>query len=553
MRLTWDFDNSLRNHDGTDIEPSHRKIKKQIAEGHEVSIVTRRHEDDIHSGFDGDDVEKYVKEKIGNIPVHFDDSELKYKTLDEMGVHVHYDDDPKEIEALKKHTNIKGILVTDGKGVDTKKTEVQTQVETQVKTQSKTFDKDKKYGDKIAIVYDFGTFISVAHRLAQDFGKVYYFTPWVSGFPYVKDTSIGSGFPDFERIDNFWDYADEADLIYFPEVSCGDVQKKLVALGKNVWGSRGAEILEMKRMFWIEKLKELGLETPETREFNNLEELIKILKEEEDLYVKLDDMFRGEFETFHHVTWSTTRGLIEKVRYHMGALAERLSGIIQKPIKSKLEFGFDIWFTGGKFPSVLPIGYEIKDLGYVCKIDKWENMPSGVLAIMEKIAPLLQSYGYRGSFSAEIRHGDDGKWYFTDPCLRNANPASFILMDMCDNFSEIVYEGSQGKTVPPIWNSKYGVEVTINSEFLLQNYGELNYPKELGKKINRMNAYCDSKGCVWNVPDGVKDSFGSVIEKGNDIDDMLKAIRSSMDKIKGYKVEINPTQLEEAAVALKKN
>jgi hypothetical protein len=493
MTISYDYDDTLVSSSGTVIQETKKKMMADIMLGHRVVIVTGRCMDQPV------DLDKLG---LGQVPVYYTCGELKGETLKILGVNVHYDDKQVEIDDIKR---------------------VDPTIET-VKVGGKT------YGT--AVVVDFGTFEMVAHRLAQDFEKVKYFTPWVSGFPTITDTLVGKGYEDIERIDNLFENLD-ADLFYFPEVSMGDLQKHLVSLGKNVWGSRGAEKLEMDRWGWLKLLESLSLNIPESRLVHGMDELQKILESEDDLYVKTPDKNRGQFETFHHVVWETTKPLFDKVKFESGPASELLVFIVQKPIKGELEFGFDTWCIDGEFPETLMIGYEEKECGYFCKIANFSDLPEGIREILEKLKPTLKAYGYRGSFSAEFRQEGD-KWIFTDPCMRDGNPICAVKTKLLRNFSEIALEGARGNMVQPDWSAKFGGEITVNSEFLCDNFGELLGQDEWTIRINS----CQIGGVEWNVPNGKRDSYGSVVSIGDDADEMLDQLTERTEKISGYKVEI---------------
>ena len=55
--------------------------------------------------------------------------------------------------------------------------------------------------NKSALVFDHGLGLSIALRLAKDFDKVYYHTPWANGFPRLNSCIIGDGFESIIRTD----------------------------------------------------------------------------------------------------------------------------------------------------------------------------------------------------------------------------------------------------------------------------------------------------------------------------------------------------------------
>jgi len=57
-----------------------------------------------------------------------------------------------------------------------------------------------EYQDKTALVIDNGLFTHTAIKLAESFGNVYYFTPWVNAFPKSNATLPGDGLDEITRI-----------------------------------------------------------------------------------------------------------------------------------------------------------------------------------------------------------------------------------------------------------------------------------------------------------------------------------------------------------------
>lgn len=504
MTKTFDYDQTLFNtKTGLPLPKTLLAAKQAITDGDRVIVVTRRSPNQ--------DVTQWVRDNVGkDIKTLFTSGELKADTLNAIGSNKHYDDSPEEIAEINdKYPDIETVLVTE----------------------------DKKYQDMVACVVDFGTFTSVAHRLAKDIGKVYLFNPWVSGFPLVQDHLVGTGYPDITRVDNLFDIVEECDMFVFPEVGMGDLEMHLEKMGKLVVGSRKAEKLEMSRMGWIEFLEKLGLNTPDTQLVHGIDELQKILETKENVYVKIDDKYRGNFETFRSKTWNTTSPLIDKIRHDLGPSGNNIDFVVQEPITGDLEFGFDTWFAG-TFPETLSVGYEIKDRGYVCEIIKYTELPQGILDTLEKIKPTLLKYNYRGFFSAEFRQDDSGKWFFSDPCLRCPNPASAVIQRMCANWAECVVEMANGNIIPPVWNCRYGAELTIRSEWLLDNFGELFAPEDTRHWMNRMNA-CIIGDAEWTVPKGKVEWYGSVMAMGDDPDQMMKELIERNDSIEGY--QLTPT------------
>src|SRR6266571_7384231 len=91
---------------------------------------------------------------------------------------------------------------------------------------------------KSALVYDTGgLFLSLAFRLSKDFGRVSYYTPNTSPFPLPYLSVLGDGFDEIRRVPDYWNEP-HPDVVVFPDIGEGHLQRALVAQGRRVWGSR---------------------------------------------------------------------------------------------------------------------------------------------------------------------------------------------------------------------------------------------------------------------------------------------------------------------------
>jgi hypothetical protein len=98
-KVSFDFDDTLSTNRGKDL------AKKLMSEGDEIYITTRRQEKDSASVYK-------VADELG-IPhsrVHFTNGKLKWQLLKDLGINVHYDNNPDEIKAIEdKAPEIKAI------------------------------------------------------------------------------------------------------------------------------------------------------------------------------------------------------------------------------------------------------------------------------------------------------------------------------------------------------------------------------------------------------------------------------------------------------------
>ena len=123
--ISFDFDNTIglttwdkeendfkRGEDGHSIQHPNLRIidliKKYIAEGYKVVLVTSRFE----VGGRDDIVEKLKRWNVPITELYFTNGYFKVETLKRLHALKHYDDDMEELKRLK-HTKIKGIYVND--------------------------------------------------------------------------------------------------------------------------------------------------------------------------------------------------------------------------------------------------------------------------------------------------------------------------------------------------------------------------------------------------------------------------------------------------------
>ncbi len=265
------------------------------------------------------------------------------------------------------------------------------------------------------MIYDYGTFVGLSERLARDFGKVYYYSPWKSSFPQTKNSYLGKGLDNVERVNEFYDYIDDVDLIVFPDVMDGDLQLHLESLGCSVFGCRKGEELELNRLATKKLLKKLDLPIGNYEVVKGLSNLRKYLKEHKNVWVKID-IFRGDFETFQSLNYDFIEPRLYEIECNLGPIKELVNFACEEDLPDKVEIGYDGYCIDGKYPSKTLAGIEIKDLGYIGVFSDYNKLPEPILEVNKKLSPILKNYGYRGLFSTEVRIGKDHKGYLIDPC-----------------------------------------------------------------------------------------------------------------------------------------
>lgn len=546
-KVSFDFDNSLRNHDGSDILPTHEKLKKHLANNDKVIIVTRRHPDDEHSGLNGEDVKNYVKEKFGDLQVIFTDSDLKWETLEKEGISRHYDDDINEIKAINNHTDIEGVLVKDGKGIDNKaKDKVSVKEE---KKETITEVKDAK--DAVVLFYDYGNYLPFICSIANQFKKVYYFNPnSMKDFPMLHHYAVGYRLPEIEMITDDFKVHNEIDLFIFPDLTHGGFQCHLENEGRLVWGSKCVPSkYEVERDKFKEFIKSIGLPVNPYKVVKGIKALQEYLKENKNVWVKLNK-FRGLTETFNSKKEFLSRPEVNKLRSDSGLMGSEIVFVVEDTIKSEAEIGYDGFFSNEEFPDTCLYGVEIKDVAYCGKVIKYEQLPKVLKDINEKMKPMLIKEKYCNTISTEVRMIDKDNGFFIDPAMRFPSPPGEIYPNIISNLGEFMFQAALGRNIKLEFNATYGMQAIIWSQWSNNDWNNIEIPEDIKPFVKIKNLFqVDGK---MGIAPPMKDltQIGSIVATGSSIKECIKKIQEYAEKLEGIDLVVKIDQLDKAIETL---
>jgi hypothetical protein len=409
-----------------------------------------------------------------------------------------------------------------------------------------------RLGDKSACIIDNGLFPELAVRLARDFGWVGYYSPWEKTSPTSKDFAIASGLEDegVHRIDRplaLIGTTDEPDLWVFPHLSHLDMQEHLRSLGKKVWGSGEGMRLELDRWFMKDWLQKHGQNVAPAILIQGTEALRAELEANDDKYVKVS-LLRGDMETFHHVTWSSTRIWFDDLVQRLGPLQEDVKFIVEDPVESDLETGTDGFFVGPAFLYPCLTGYEVKDSLYVAKV---VNLSDGLPDILRKplkaVSKYFDSSGYCNFFSTEIRVTKDGAEYLTDATCREPSPPGEIQLEIWRNLSTLIYQTTDGqpRLVPePV--AKYGVEIILKSNWSKEHFIEVSFPKSLRQWVKMFGFFKRGKSYFVAPDDYGSEEIGAVVAIGDDFDEVCATAEKRAKQVEGYQLRYEERALDDA-------
>lgn len=393
---------------------------------------------------------------------------------------------------------------------------------------------------------DGGLFLELGIRLARDFGRVLYFNPAnQKSFPTLNDAIIGDGMEEIERIDHFWPMKNEIDLFVFPDIHHSALQWELLGQGFPVWGSRGADRFENFRAEFKETLKEIGLEVGPYQVCHGLDQLREYLRDTKDQWIKFS-RYRGTFETAHWVDYETSADIFDRMASKLGPAQAVVPFIVEETIPTKVEWGYDGYFCGGKFPLCSAQGVEIKDKCYIGSMTDWKDLPDEVRMVNEAMKPLLSKFDYTNFWSTELRITEDDKVFFIDPTCRMPSPGGEAQMELYDNLSQIIWAGAHGECLDPEYTSKFAVEVIIEHTIDETLWRRIIVPDEIRRFVKLYNV-CKI-GDAYCVPP-IEHSFeavGALIGLGNSIKEAIENLKDYEEKLNGQPIDIHSIGLSDA-------
>lgn len=260
-----------------------------------------------------------------------------------------------------------------------------------------------------------GIYSNIAMSLVGKFKNVYYYSASQSPFPLISSQIVLQNVEGITVINSFWDRLENFDIIIFPDIYFKSWGKELRKLGKKVFGGCESELLETNRKLFKQELKSVGLDIAPTQYITGIDNLINYLKDKQDKWIKIS-YFRGMMETFHHININQSIMFFNNLKVTMGPVEKTFEFMVEDSIPSIAEIGCDTFAVNGVLPNIQMFGVETKDCSYVGKMSPVNMLPKPLQDVNKKFEPILKKYKHTGFYSNEIRVGEDGKDYYTDPC-----------------------------------------------------------------------------------------------------------------------------------------
>lgn len=400
---------------------------------------------------------------------------------------------------------------------------------------------------KTVMIVDNGLFTEFARVISRGFKKAYYYMPWASAFVHSRNLTVGVGFPELERVRAPLALEGVVDLWVFLDIFHADLQEHLVKSGARVWGARWGEELELYRWETKQVLRRIGLPTLPAKHIIGMKALRSHLQTHKDKWIKnsFNNGGRADQETWHHENYDLSEPRLDQLEYDLGALKHVYEFIVEDSYPDSVEIGYDGWSVDGLFPSVAMTAYEVKGVGMIGTLKRYEQFPKPVRDVNEKLAPELKGYGYRGFLCTEIRYGKEKKPYLIDPCARLGSPSNELLQCLIGNWPEIIWQGAGGVRATPRPLFKYGAVAMAYSEQSAQSWQALHYPESIEQYVKMRNPTI-IQGQRYAVPQGQPQNIAGIVGVGNTLESAIQMMVGNAKQVKGDRVTIELGSIDKA-------
>ncbi len=396
----------------------------------------------------------------------------------------------------------------------------------------------KDVSEIVCCVLDFGTFIDVAVMMSKVCKKTYYHSPVNNEFIDIKKAVLGTGIPNVTRLDGFMhpDIVNEVDLWICPDIGYEDHQAYLRSIGKAVWGSNGAEYVELYRTTFIKLIEKLGLPMVPTTRIEGLTNLSDHLKTVKNRWVKVN-RYRENMETWKHIDYAHSIPKLNHLADEFGGVQEKIVFVVQDEIPTDIEIGYDGWSMLGQFPESSFQGYEKKNELYLGSLLPYDDLPDAVQVVNDSLADFLEKHNYRNFIASEIRWVDQDEFYFIDPTMRMPGQTGEQLLETCSNLPQVIWEGANGKLIKPEWSAQFAAAATVHYDVDEKGWRVMEVHPELDRWFKPLH-YCIVDGLL-KFPPHRNDEVGVLLGLGDTIEEAIGALNENFKVFKDEPVSIH--------------
>lgn len=371
-----------------------------------------------------------------------------------------------------------------------------------------------------------GLFVGLARRLAKTGARVFYCTPQ-DRRDRIDEAVIGDG-AELEWTDDLWMVKRQVTCFVFPDIRHEGEQLELRKQGYPVWGSGAGMALEQNRLFFMRKLKELGLDVPPHTVVEGLDELAKYLKDKKDIFIKMSK-WRGSWETTHWRSWKDDWLLIHEWWVKFGPMGQFKKFICCDKIDTDLEIGADTFNIHGVWPDTMLHGIERKDKAYFAAVTPRSKMPKQLTEVMDAFSDYLRMVEYRNQWSMENRIKGD-KNYFGDATTRGGLPSSASFCAV-NNMGTIIRAGAEGILEEPDYGYKFSAECSVEITGHCKGMQSMNLNKELSEAFFDQECFFVGETRWWPPDEGHPGCCGWLRTTGDTPKETFEAMNKLADEL----------------------
>lgn len=372
------------------------------------------------------------------------------------------------------------------------------------------------------LVWDYGSQVRFAQKMAETYQRVYYYNPTIhDGFEEVRDVEIGSGLPEVIKVKEWASVIKDVDIVAFTDCYEPKVQQYFMDMDIPVFGSMASSLLETDRIFLKHAMEAVGLPMGKFETAEGIDYLESLLREKEDVYIKSNH--RGNHETTKWKNWKLSKGEIRRMRKDMGIFGTNEMYVIEEKIDGIAEIGIDTFCIDGRYPSNVLTGIEVKDLGYVGCFMGYSELPKQLRNVTEAMSPLFADLGYRGAHSNEVIIGKDREGYLIDLTQRLPQPPGDAMANAITNYAECITMVANG-IVPVVRNEyKYVCQFILKSNIAEIDDTPIVVPDQYKKYVSVKNLFVDPEGTWYYCRRGMKmNEIGSVCGYGDTLNQAIE-------------------------------
>jgi len=409
---------------------------------------------------------------------------------------------------------------------------------------------ERKLSEMTAMVFDRGgLYLYNAEKLAEKFGKVYYYLADADAYPTSQKASIGTGIPKIKRVHSFWKTLkrDRPDIIYFFDCYDGDLQVHLREDDHYpVFGSGQGEDIEIDKIFFLEALEKLGLPCPKTYVAEGMDDLCDYLTKHDGETLFLKNLHRGDFESRKFTSMAQSRPFLSDLKKRLGSASDTIEVLVQHKVDSVVEVGYDGYCVDGEFTKNCIVGYEIKDRGFVAKV--FAEIPEIVGSINDAFSETLKKLGGRGNYSTEIRVTKAGMQFYIDPTQRVPSPPGELMCEIYENWAEATVAIANGELPELKPKALYGAEVILCSAWHDEHEIHVKFPAKFKQHVKLKN-HKIVDGEYYCVPNGNGTFFGAVVAWADTLDKAIAKVVEVAESIEADEYSFDPSVFDEAKKA----